>query len=55
MTSFVLFLMFKLFADVPVALFDGTVVDIVASLYLSDGTAVSCFVLDVSLCFALKR
>ena len=38
----------------PVAPFDGTVVDIVSSLYLADGTVVPCFVL-VSLGFALKK
>ena len=38
----------------PVAPFDGAVVDIAASLYLADGTVVSCFVLVVSLSFALK-
>ena len=44
----------KLFTDVSVAPFDGTVVNIVASLHLADGTVVSCFVLVVSLDFALK-
>ena len=39
----------------PVAPFDGIVVDIVASLHLADGTVVSCFVLVVSLGFALKN
>ena len=38
---------FKLFPAVPVALFNGTVVDIVASLHLAAGTVVSCFVLSV--------
>ena len=38
----------------PVAPVDGAGVDIVASLYLADGTVVSCFVLVVYLGFALK-
>ena len=38
----------------PVAPFDGTCVDIVASLHLAVGTVVSCFVLVVSLGCALK-
>ena len=54
-TSFVFFLIFKLFAAVPVAPFDGAGVDIVASLHLADGTVVSWFVLVVSLGFALKK
>ena len=39
----------------PVAPFEGPVVDIVASLHIADGTVVSCFVLVVSLGFALKK
>ena len=45
---FCILLIFKLFAAVPVATFDGAGVDIVASLHLSDGTMMSCFVLVVS-------
>ena len=44
-TPFVLFLIFKLFAAVPVAPFDGAGVVIVASLHLADDTVVSRFVL----------
>ena len=46
--------MFILFAVVHVAPFVGTGVDIVASLHLAFGTVVPCFVLVVSLNFALK-
>ena len=55
LNSFVFFLMFRLFASVLIAPYDGTVVYIVASLHLADGTVVSCFVLVVSLGFALKK
>ena len=53
-TSFAFFLIFKLFAAVPVAPFDGASFDIVASLHLPDDTVVSCFVLVESLGSALK-